>query len=417
MSTPKSGSAIREILSRRTLPVFSAFFFWSFGTGGLWLVRPLFAYEIGGTFFLVALISSASALPRVVIGPVTGYLTDRFGRRPFVVLGASLHIVALTGDFFVQEYWQFLAFEIVAGTGIAIYMTSSNVLMADATRTGTRGRAIAARQVSNRMGNLAGPAVAGLIAAVFGLRYVFIFIAFTKLMVILVALFFIKETREPATARSPKSAGERESRIPDLSMFRSRAFLSLALGTVALGLVNGGTGVFRTLFPPQAGLVADLSQMQIGNLIAVAGLFGLLSSVPSGMAVDRFGRKWPLIVGLLATALGTYFMALTGDLATALLAVTVFGFAESLGQGSLQVYAMDQAPAEKRGAFLGMWLLFTNVGQITGPLVIGTIADAHGFKTGFVTVVAALVVAAGLMAMLGRDTRAEARRQDALGRS
>jgi MFS family permease len=414
LSTPTSGSAIREILSRKTLPVFSAFFFWSFGTGGLWLVRPLFAYEIGGTFLLVALISSASAMPRIVIGPVTGYLTDRFGRRKFVVLGAALHIAALTGDFFVQEYWQFLLFEIVAGTGIAVYMTSANVLMADATRTGTRGRAVAARQVSNRMGNLAGPAVAGLIAAVFGLRYVFLFIAFTKLMVILVALIFIKEVREPAAPKPLKRAEERGSRMPDLTMFKSRAFLSLALGTVALGLVNGGTGVFRTLFPPQAGIVAGLSEVQIGNLIAVAGLFGLLSSVPSGMAVDRFGRKWPLIVGLLATALGTYFMAITGDLSSALLAVAVFGLAESLGQGSLQVYAMDQAPAEKRGAFLGMWLLFTNMGQITGPLVIGTIADVYGFKTGFVTVVVALVAAAALMAILGRDTRAQARAQDEL---
>jgi putative MFS transporter len=137
-----------------------------------------------------------------------------------------------------------------------------------------------------------------------------------------------------------------------------------------------------------------------------------LSSVPSGMAVDRFGRKWPLIVGLLATALGTYFMAITVSLSSALLAVAVFGLAESLGQGSLQVYAMDQAPADKRGAFLGMWLLFTNVGQITGPLVIGTIADAYGFKTGFITVVIALVVAAAFMAALGRDTRAEARARD-----
>jgi MFS family permease len=412
LSTSTSGSAIREILSRKTLPVFSAFFFWSFGTGGLWLVRPLFAYEIGGTFLLVALISSASAMPRVVIGPITGYLTDRFGRRKFVVIGAALHIAALTGDFFVQSYWQFLLFEIVAGTGIAVYMTSANVLMADATRTGTRGRAVAARQVSNRIGNFAGPVAAGLIAAAFGLRYVFLFIAFTKLMVIVVALFFIKETREPATPKPATPPGERTSRMPDLAMFKSKTFLSLALGTVALGLVNGGTGVFRTLFPPQAGIVAGLDEVQIGNLIAVAGLFGLLSSVPSGMAVDRFGRKWPLIVGLLATALGTYFMAITGSLSSALLAVAVFGLAESLGQGSLQVYAMDQAPADKRGAFLGMWLLFTNVGQITGPLVIGTIADAYGFKTGFITVVIALVVAAALMAAIGRDTRAEAHAKD-----
>ena len=403
---------IREVLSRKTLPVFSAFFFWSFGTGGLWLVRPLFAFEIGGTFLLVALISSASVVPRVVIGPITGYLTDRFGRRKFVVIGAALHIAALIGDFFVQSYLPFLLLEIVAGTGIAVYMTSANVLMADTTRTGTRGRAVAARQVSNRMGNFAGPVVAGLIAAAFGLRYVFLFIAFTKLMVIIVALLFIKEIREPKTPQIAKTSNVRTSRVPDLTMFKSKTFLSLALGTVALGLVNGGTGVFRTLFPPQAGIVAGLDEMQIGNLIAIAGLFGLLSSVPSGIAVDRFGRKWPLIVGLLATALGTYFMAITGSLSSALLAVAVFGLAESLGQGSLQVYAMDQAPADKRGSFLGMWLLFTNVGQITGPLVIGTIADIYGFKSGFITVAIALIAAAALMAILGRDTRAEARARD-----
>jgi len=412
LTTPTSGSAIREIFSRKTLPVFSAFFFWSFGTGGLWLVRPLFAYEIGGTFFLVALISSASAMPRVIIGPITGYLTDRFGRRPFVVIGAALHIAALTGDFFVQEYWQFLVFEVVAGTGIAVYMTSANVLMADATRTGTRGRAVAARQVSNRIGNFAGPVVAGLIAATFGLRWVFLFIAVTKFMVILVTLFLIKETREPTTPKPANQPGQRASRMPDLSMFKSKTFLSLALGTVALGLVNGGTGVFRTLFPPQAEAIAGLSALQIGNLIAVAGLAGLLSSVPTGMAVDRWGRKRPLLLGLLATALGTYFMAITGDLSSALLAVVVFGLAESLGQGSLQVYAMDQAPADRRGAFLGTWLLFTNIGQITGPLVIGSIADAYGFKTGFLVVVVALIAAAAVMAMLGRDTRTEARAQE-----
>jgi MFS family permease len=406
---------LREVLSRKTLPVYSAFFFWAFGTGGLWLVRPLFAYEVGGTFFLVALVSAASVMPRVILGPATGYLADRFGRRPFVFIGASLHIVALTGDFFVQEYWQFLALEVVGGSGIALYQTSANVLMADATRSATRGRAIAARQVSSRFGNLTGPIVGGAIAALFGLRWVFIFIAVTKFMVILITLFVVKEFREPRKATvvaEPEAAPDggalpprRRFRMPDLSMFRTRAFLGLAIGTVALGLVNGGTGVFRTLFPPQAGIVAGLDEVQIGNLIAVAALFALLGSVPSGIMIDRFGRKRPLMVGLLATALGTYLMAITGSFSSALLAVVVFGLAEALGQGAIQTYAMDQAPTEKRGAFLGMWLVFTNMGQITGPLIIGTIADVYGFKAGFITVVVTLVVATAVIGVLGRGAR------------
>jgi MFS family permease len=402
------------VLSRKTLPVYSAFFFWAFGTGGLWLVRPLFAYEVGGTFFLVALVSAASVMPRVILGPTTGYLADRFGRRPFVMLGAALHIAGLTGDFFVQEYWQFLALEVVGGSGIALYQTSANVLMADATRSATRGRAIAARQVSSRFGNLTGPIVGGLIAALFGLRWVFVFIAACKFVVILITWLVVKEFREPRKAtvepadpvpEGEGTATERRMRMPDLSMFRTRAFLGLAIGTVALGLVNGGTGVFRTLFPPQAGIVAGLDEVQIGNLIAVAALFALLGSVPSGILIDKFGRKRPLMIGLLATALGTYLMAITGSFSSALLAVVVFGLAEALGQGAIQTYAMDQAPAEKRGAFLGMWLVFTNMGQITGPLIIGTIADVYGFKAGFITVVITLVIASAVIGVLGRNAK------------
>ena len=233
----------------------------------------------------------------------------------------------------------------------------------------------------------------------------FIFIAVTKFMVILVTVFAVKEFRAPREQNTPKTPGAKRSRrMPDLDMFRTRAFLSLAIGTVALGLVNGGTGVFRTLFPPQAEVVAGLSQVQIGNLIAVAGLFALISSVPSGMVIDRFGRKRPLLVGLVATAIGTYLMAITGSFSAALLAVVVFGLAEALGQGSIQTYAMDQAPVEKRGAFLGGWIVFMNMGQITGPLVIGTVADVYGFRTGFRTVVITLLAAALVIAVLGRGS-------------
>jgi MFS family permease len=400
-------TAIREVISRKTLPVFSVFFFWAMGTGALWLVRPLFAYQIGGSFLLVALISATSVAPRVIIGPITGFLTDRFGRRNFVIAGATFHIIALTSEFFVQQYWQFLLLEIVAGTGIAMFTTSANVLMADATRTGTRGRAIAARQVSNRVGTLTGPVVAGLIAGTLGLRYVFLFIAFAKFLVIVVALLLIHEHREPRAARAPKEAKSDESSesgVSRPSMFRTRAFATLAIGTVALGLVNGGTGVFRTLFPPQAGLVAGVDEVQIGNLIAIAGVFGLVGSIPAGMATDRIGRKWPLVTGLLATAIATYLMAVVDDFNAALLAVVVFGLAESIGQGTIQVYAMDQAPADRRGAFLGTWMLFTNAGQITGPLVIGTIVDIYGFRTGFTVVVVFLVIAAAIMAIFGRET-------------
>ena len=90
--------------------------------------------------------------------------------------------------------------------------------------------------------------------------------------------------------------------------------------------------------------------------------------------------------------------------AVVLIAVTVFGVAEAIGTGTLQVYAMDLAPVDRRGAYLGVWSLYTNVGQITGPLLIGGLADLFSFTTAFVTVAVILSVSALLLAMLGKET-------------
>ena len=203
----------------------------------------------------------------------------------------------------------------------------------------------------------------------------------------------------------------------DLSMYRTRAFLALSIGAMAVGGVLGGTGAFRTLFPVQAAEGAGLGEVGIGNLIAIAGLLALAASFPAGMAADRIGRKRPLIFGLLGAALGVWLMADMSSFGTALLAVAVFGTAEAFATGTIMVYAMDLAPEDRRGAFLGAWQLSMNVGQMAGPLAIGAIADARGFPAAFATVAVALVVGAAMIAVLGTETRRARRYNDGAPRT
>ena len=81
-----------------------------------------------------------------------------------------------------------------------------------------------------------------------------------------------------------------------------------------------------------------------------------------------------------------------------------FGFAEALGTGTIQVYAMDLAPEDKRGAFLGVWSLTMNMGQILGPLFIGLIADSISFRAAFLTVAALLIFGAMMVFVFGTET-------------
>ena len=386
------------LLSREALPVFSAFFLWGFGTGALWMARPLLAFDLGGTFFLVGLVSAFSAAPRIIGGPLAGSLADRLGRRPVVVVGAVLHGGAAAMQAFTDSYVVFLGLELISGFGVAVWVTGSAALLADFTRVTNRGRGVALRNMSTRLGILTGPVAGGVLATAFDIRAVFIFIGVTKIFIVLVTWLLIKETRHaPDPAVETEERPRRRLRL-DVSVFMTRNFLTLSVVTLAVGLVTAGPGAFRTYFPVHAEDVG-LSVSEIGLAIGLSGLVAMLVAMPVGVAVDWWGRKPILLIGLATIAAAMFLTSGMDVLLMALVVAGVFGIGEVMGMNTLQTYAMDLAPEEKRGYFLGTWQSTLNFGQLTGPLLVGAVAAPLGIPAAFGIIGAILLCAAVFLAV------------------
>lgn len=393
------------LLSRAALPVFSTFFLWGFGTGALWMVRPLTAFDLGGAIFLVGLVAAFSAAPRMFGAPLAGSIADRIGRRPVVVAGAMFHGAAVAGQAFVTSYTPFLLLEFVSGFGVAVWVTGSSALLADFTRTNNRGRGVALRNTSQRLGILAGPFVGGFIAVTFDLQAVFLFIAVTKVGVIIISWFLIAETRGERPAQADSGPAKRWLRLPDMSAFKTRDFLALAVVTLALGLVTAGPGAFRTFFPVLAQDVG-LSLENIGMMISISGLVAMVVALPVGALVDWRGRKPMLVAGLTIIAGSLLLMLGMQGLIMGISIVIAFAVGEVIGSNTMQTYAMDLAPADRRGYFLGTWQATLNVGQLIGPLVVGGIATQYGLPTAFAIVAAVLLASGVFVAAFGRETHA-----------
>ena len=122
---------LKRTLSPTHAPIFFAFFTWGFGTGAQHLARPLFAYALTENVFLVAVVIGMNAIPRIFTGPLTGYLTDRIGRKPLAIAGAALRGVTNVGQYLVGDFALFLVLEFVGQIGVSMWNTSSNVLLSE----------------------------------------------------------------------------------------------------------------------------------------------------------------------------------------------------------------------------------------------------------------------------------------------
>lgn len=394
-----------RVLSASNAPIFFSFFTWGFGTGAQNLGRPLFALAVTGNVFLVGVLIAVNAIPRFFTGPLTGYLTDRLGRKPLIMLGPAIRGATNFGQVFADDYVTFLVLEVIGQIGVAMWATSSNVLLSDVTTTANRGRVLALRQMSMRLGFVAGPLVGGVLAAVYGLPALFLLNGISKVVIVLTVLFLVKETR-PRAASTPALAapsGEpRPRRAFSLRPFRDRAFVALAFASAGGAVAQAG--VMQTLIPAHARLSIGADETAVGFLISLAALAAFLAAFPNGIIMDRFGRKVSLVPALALLGAASFLLGIGDAYVVLALVVVVQGVGGAMAMTGTHAYAMDLAPADGRGAFLGMVMAAQSVGAIAGPAIAGALYEFVSPLSAFVAIGVLLVTSAVLMAALGRET-------------
>ena len=402
MRTQEGSGPRSALFTRQGLPVFGTFLIWGTGGGAQALGMALFGYMLTRSAFLVTVMFAILGVARVISGPLAGYLTDHWGRKPVSTLGSMARGTASLMIIFIDDsFIAFIFLELLGFTGSTLWQTTTQVMVADMSSPENRGRAVASRVTALRLGQILGPVLGGGAAAVWGLRAVFFINAGAKFMVTLITLRLIRETRpepkaKPSTGRTPRPS------VSILSLVATRDFLVLGITTFSVSLM--ALGIFHSLFLIAAQEVAGLDEGQIGALLAITGTVTLLGALPNGVIIDRFGRKPMLVPGLVLTGVASVLIAIGDDFNGLLLAVSVFGFAQAMTQGTTQTFAMDLAPEDQRGTFLGVWSAVQSLGASAGPLGAGIIVELWGFATAFMAIAVLFGITAFVMAVYGPET-------------
>jgi MFS family permease len=369
----------------------------SFPFGILSFVLPIYSKELGASALQVGGLFSAVSLVPVVVRPFLGRALDRWGRRPFLLLGLAGYAVAMLVFCLARTVSALTIARFVQGLGMAFLWLSAYTVVADVASETGRGRDFGSIDEAANRGALIGT-TAGFFVIItlenFGVSWeriwFWLFAAYS--VPALLALWNgwrgVEETRSQATSQP----------------IETRPISSQLLALMGIVFLTGASSAM--VWPFLMIFLQDTLQADVSALATAYIPAALVSSfLPSrmGRIADRLGRKRPMIAGL---ALGALASALIPHLAS-VIALTVLWAVESLGYtASLpaeRAFVADIAGEDIRGTSYGLYTFAYYLGAALGPLGGGWLYDNLGHAMPFYLNTAILVLGALLVAAVLRE--------------
>jgi DHA1 family tetracycline resistance protein-like MFS transporter len=341
------------------------------------------------------LFATTWGLMQFVFGPILGVLSDRWGRRPVLLIS----LFGLAVDFlfmaFAPTLWWLFVGRVLNGMTASSFSTAGAYL-ADVTPPERRAKSFGMLTSAFSFGFLLGPTLGGFLGEQ-NIRLPFLVAAGLTALNWLYGLFILPESL-PKERRLTKFQWARANPLGSLRLLQSQRGL-LALAAVAF-LFQFAQIVLPQVFVLYTTYRYHWSLAMLGLTFPLTGILGVIVQMfLVGPAVARFGERRVVLIGAAAGALGFawYGSATTGW--AYLMAAPLFAFSGFIMPG-LQGLMTQRVPPNQQGQLQGANQSLAGIGAILGPLVFGeTFAwsirnDATLHMPGL-----AIYLAAGLLAL------------------
>lgn len=388
-------------------------------------ILPFYARRLGGEGFaiggmqfgigtVVALLVSTFTIAQLVSAPVWGRFSDRFGRRPalLVALGASAIAYVIFG--FANSLALLFISRIVQGAGggtvgvIQAYVADSVEpeqrakglgWLSAATNLGVAlGPVLGSFAITlgNKVCNIGGGDVAGLHAV--GHAMPGLFAALLCLVNMAFAWKYLRESHavgeHHATAK-PRSSREVVLRVIQHS--GEPASRLIWIYAIAMGAFQGVTAVLALFLADRY----QVTEQTIGYFFMYIGSISVFTRVLLlGKAVDRLGEARLSRIGILLLAIGLGAMPLARSLPVLALAVAFIPLGTAFTFPCVTALLSRVISSRERGLYMGVQQSFGGVARIIAPLWAGFAYDHLGigvpFYTSAAVVLATLLLGVGL---------------------
>ena len=337
------------------------------------------AFGVTGLLYTVSFVSAFGAV-KALMNLLAGRLSDRHGRRPWLLLGWAFAVPYAVLIIFAQAWWWVVAANLFLGVNQALTWTMSVTAKIDLVGPVNRGLAVGIDEAAGYVGTGLGGVAAGLLAASFGLRPAPYLLAL-GVIVTGAALTWLG-ARETLPFARAEGRGQPASRAPGLRrlftymLWQDRTMLAACQA----GLVNKIADSLVIAIFPLYFLSHGLTLAAVGLLVGEYALVWGLGQVGSGWLADRLGRKPPIVSGTLLLAVGVVAALVGGGGGLSFGAAGAMGVGMALAYPNLLTVVGDTARPSWRGGALGAYRLCRDSGYALGPLLLALAGIRAAFR-------------------------------------
>jgi len=340
------------------------------GFGVLVPLVPYMADRYGAGPWLVTAILASYSFAQLLMAPVWGRLSDRFGRRPILIssLAGACFSYLMLG--FAPTLGWLLVARLFNGA-MAGNLSAAFAYASDVSGQKDRARALGVVGVAIAVGFTLGPALGGILAGDSALHANFLLPALVSaglsVLAMLLVMFMLRESLDAATRIAHREA---ETRGTLLQVLRSRP--TLAWIVLAGVLVTFSQASLESVFALWALARFGFGPRTIGYLLF--GLALVTVAMQGGLVrrlAPRFG-EWRLALASIACyVLGLVWVAFSPGLASSLVGLAACGVGAGLFAPSASSLASRQSDPGNRGVVMGAYQSGTSLARVLGPLVAG----------------------------------------------
>ncbi len=389
-------------------------------------VLPAFLVSLGAGPAQLGLIEGIAESVASFAKLFSGYLADRMERRkPLVVAGYFVANAVKPLLAFATSWWHILLIRFSDRLAKGVRGAPRDVMVAESVGKDKLGSAYGLIQSLDSAGAIAGPLVALLLIARFGIRNIFLAAAIPGALSVLAAIFGIRETKHPAVDQDqnphfsqnqgemghpresshPTGLGNTTSKaVPTASQNRLPSAFYLVLAAVALFSLGNSSDMFLVMRAQNVGIPVSLAPL-LGLVFNVTYTLG---SWPAGWLSDHFSRRWIAAAGYLIFA-GVYFVFGCAPSTLAIwITMAVYGVYYALTQPVLKALVVDTVAKDVRGRALGVYFFVTSVATLAASLITGELWKLYGASIPFYLSAGFAVVSAVMLAISPKPARLSA---------